>query len=127
MIKIIIGLCAVLAVIMIVIGGLEYMTSELTESKAHGKESIKNAILGLLLALGALTHSTADVALSVTGIAGPDGGSADKPVGTVCFAWCRRNGMPQTASHYFAGDRTSVRHQAVAFALEGLLGHLNLA
>ena len=79
------------------------------------------------MALGALTHSTADVALSVTGIAGPDGGSADKPVGTVCFAWCRRNGMPQTASHYFAGDRTSVRHQAVAFALEGLLGHLNLA
>ena len=55
MIKIFIGICAVLAVIMIVIGGLEYMTSELTESKAHGKESIKNAILGLLLALGAWT------------------------------------------------------------------------
>ena len=79
------------------------------------------------MALGALTHSTADVALSVTGIAGPDGGSADKPVGTVCFAWCRRNRMPQTASCHFPGDRTNIRRQAVAFALEGLLGHLNLA
>jgi nicotinamide-nucleotide amidase len=75
------------------------------------------------MALGALTHSMADVALSVTGIAGPDGGSADKPVGTVCFAWSRRNGTPQTASRHFAGDRTNVRRQAVVFALEGMLLH----
>ena len=55
MIKLIIGLAAVMAVVMIVIGGLEYMTSELMHSKEHGKERITNAILGLLLALGAYT------------------------------------------------------------------------
>ncbi|MFA5778018.1 MAG: NlpC/P60 family protein [Candidatus Paceibacterota bacterium] len=55
MIKLFIGICAVLAVIMIVMGGIEYMTSELISSKEHGKERIRNAILGLLLALGAYT------------------------------------------------------------------------
>jgi type IV secretory pathway VirB2 component (pilin) len=55
MLKIFIGICAVLAVIMIVVGGLEYMTSELLESKAEGKERIKGAIFGLVLALGAYT------------------------------------------------------------------------
>ena len=85
---------------------------------AHGAVSEATAAE---MALGALAHSAADVALSVTGIAGPDGGSADKPVGTVCFGWCRRNGTPQTATRHFAGDRTSVRRQAVVFALEGLL------
>lgn len=55
MIKLFIGICGVLAVIMIVIGGLEYMTSELISSKEHGKERITHAILGLLLALGAYT------------------------------------------------------------------------
>jgi hypothetical protein len=55
MIKIIIGICGVLAVIMIVMGGLEYMTSELINKKQEGKDRIRNAILGLLLALGAWT------------------------------------------------------------------------
>jgi len=54
-IAIFIGICAVLAVIMIIIGGLEYMTSELISNKEHGKERITNAIFGLLLALGAWT------------------------------------------------------------------------
>ncbi len=53
MIKIFIGICAVLAVIMILMGGIEYMSSELISSKEHGKESIRNAIFGLILALGA--------------------------------------------------------------------------
>lgn len=88
---------------------------------AHGAVSEATAAA---MALGALAHSTADVALSVTGIAGPDGGSVDKPVGTVCFGWCRRNGTPQTATRHFAGDRTSVRRQAVAFALESMLHQL---
>ena len=55
MLKIFIGICAVLAVIMIVIGGMEYMTSELISNKEHGREKIRDAILGLLLALGAYT------------------------------------------------------------------------
>src|SRR3989344_3148463 len=53
MIRIFIGLCAVLAVIMIVIGGIEYMTSELVSSKEQGKEKIQGALLGLLIAVGA--------------------------------------------------------------------------
>ena len=55
MIKVFIGICAVLAVVMVVIGGLEYMTSELISSKEHGKERIRNAIVGLFLAIGAWT------------------------------------------------------------------------
>ncbi|CAG4884380.1 Nicotinamide-nucleotide amidohydrolase PncC [Georgfuchsia toluolica] len=88
---------------------------------AHGAVSEATAAA---MVLGVLAHSTAGVALSVTGIAGPDGGSVDKPVGTVCFGWCRRNGTPQTATRHFAGDRTSVRRLAVLFALEGLLRQL---
>lgn len=76
--------------------------------------------------LGALAHSRAGIALSVTGIAGPDGGSLEKPVGTVCFAWGRRNGTPQTATHHFSGNRAAVRRHAVEFALEGLLRQLDL-
>jgi len=73
------------------------------------------------MALGALAHSRAHVALAVTGIAGPDGGSADKPVGTVCFAWCVKDGTPAAVTHHFTGDRDAVRRQAVARALEGAL------
>lgn len=73
------------------------------------------------MALGALSHSNAGIALSVTGIAGPDGGSADKPVGTVCFAWCRRNEKPRSTTRHFVGSRAEVRCQSVVFALEGLI------
>jgi len=76
------------------------------------------------MANGALTHNRAGIALAVTGIAGPDGGTPEKPVGTVCFGWCRRNGISLTSTQLFAGDRTSVRRQSVVFALEGMLRHL---
>lgn len=89
----------------------------------HGAVSEETAAA---MSLGALAHSAAGIALSVTGIAGPGGGSAGKPVGTVCFAWCRRNETPHTATRRFDGDRAAVRRQAVIFALEGLLGHLGL-
>lgn len=72
------------------------------------------------MAEGALRASRAEWALAVTGIAGPGGGSADKPVGTVCFAWARRAGGCVAATRHFSGDRTAVRTQSVAFALEGL-------
>jgi len=69
------------------------------------------------MAEGALTHSRADLAVAVTGIAGPGGGSAEKPVGLVHFAAARRQG-PVIARHYvFGGDRDAVRAQAVATAL----------
>lgn len=90
----------------------------------HGAVSEETAFE---MAQGALYRTDADVALAVTGIAGPDGGGTDgKPVGTVCFAWCRRNEMAKTTSRHFDGDRDRVRRQAVAFALEGLLNYLAL-
>jgi len=76
------------------------------------------------MAAGALRHSRADFGVAVTGVAGPDGGSADKPVGTVCFGWSRRRegeGEPKTRRVLFAGNRQQVREQSVETALQGLL------
>ncbi len=77
------------------------------------------------MALGALQHTTAHAALAVTGIAGPDGGSVEKPVGTVCFAWALRTdatALPWvcTRTRRFDGDRAAVRTQSIAEALQGL-------
>lgn len=74
------------------------------------------------MAAGALRHSRADFGVAVTGIAGPDGGSADKPVGTVCFGWSRRrDDEPKTRHILLAGNRREVREQSVEMALQGLL------
>lgn len=70
---------------------------------------------------GALVHSGAGVAVAVTGIAGPGGGTADKPVGTVWIAWKHRGGYPSAELFHFDGDREAVRRQTVAAALRGLL------
>ena len=70
---------------------------------------------------GAQSHSGASVAVAVTGIAGPSGGTSDKPVGTVWIAWKRRGGYPKMQCFHFDGDRESVRRQTVARALRGLL------
>jgi nicotinamide-nucleotide amidase len=69
---------------------------------------------------GALVHSGSTVAVAVTGIAGPGGGTDDKPVGTVWIAWKRRGGYPQAELFHFEGDREAVRRQTVAAALRGL-------
>ena len=69
---------------------------------------------------GALVHSGAGVAVAVTGIAGPGGGTVDKPVGTVWIAWKRRGGYPKAQVFRFLGDREAVRRQTVASALGGL-------
>jgi nicotinamide-nucleotide amidase len=76
------------------------------------------------MAEGALARSRADIAVAVTGIAGPGGGSLEKPVGTVCFAWIRRNEEAGTDRRQFVGDREAVRRQAVAAALNGLIERL---
>src|SRR5438477_12446531 len=65
------------------------------------------------MARGALANSRAQVALAVTGVAGPDGGTPDKPVGTVCFAWARKEGGVDTRTRRFAGDREAVRAATV--------------
>lgn len=69
---------------------------------------------------GALVHSGASLAVAVTGIAGPGGGTQDKPVGTVWIAWKRRGGYPGARAFHFEGDRDAVRRQTVVAALEGL-------
>ena len=77
------------------------------------------------MALGALARSRGSVALAITGIAGPGGGSAAKPVGTVCFAWAARGGALRSETRLFSGDREAVRRQSVERALRGTLEHLD--
>lgn len=72
------------------------------------------------MAEGALAHSRAQLSVAVTGVAGPSGGSADKPVGTVWFGWCV-DGQTFAERQHFDGDRAAVRAQTVAHALRRLL------
>jgi nicotinamide-nucleotide amidase len=76
------------------------------------------------MAAGAVANSRAGVALAITGIAGPTGGSPEKPVGTVCFAWCRRGEAPQSECRLFGGDREAIRRQSAIHALQGVLARL---
>ena len=73
------------------------------------------------MAAGALKHSNAQVAAAITGIAGPDGATPGKPVGTVCFAWAAVDGVLRSETRHFEGDREAVRYQSVKAALEGVL------
>ena len=80
--------------------------------------------IAIEMAVGALENSKAMISLAITGIAGPTGGSPGKPVGTVCFAWCRKGGTPVAESRHFEGDREAIRRKAVIHALEGVLNFL---
>ena len=72
------------------------------------------------MAQGALAHSAAQLAMAITGIAGPGGGTPEKPVGTVCFAWCV-SGQPESSTTCrFSGERSQIRSASVAFALRQL-------
>lgn len=73
---------------------------------------------------GTLARYGVDIAVAVTGVAGPSGGSPGKPVGTVWIAWQRREGEVVTELFHFDRDREAVRRQTVAAALEGLLKHV---
>jgi len=74
---------------------------------------------------GVLENSGADIALAVSGIAGPSGGTPDKPVGMVWHAWQQRGADPITQLEQYAGNRFEVRQQAVVTALSGVLHLLN--
>ena len=80
------------------------------------------------MAAGALQHSSAQCALAVTGVAGPGGGSADKPVGTVWLAWAWRDGagveQVEACLRRFDGDRAAVRQATIVAALQGLIERL---
>lgn len=83
----------------------------------HGAVSRETAVE---MVSGALVHSGATVAVAVTGIAGPGGGTDDKPVGTVWIAWKRRAGYTHAELFHFDGDRDAVRRCTVKAALQGL-------
>ncbi len=76
------------------------------------------------MAEGALIRSHADCAVAVSGIAGPSGGSPDKPVGTVCFGWAMPGQAVETETRLFSGSRDEVRRQTVVCAVQGLLARL---
>jgi len=76
------------------------------------------------MAEGALARSHAQVVVAVSGVAGPGGGTPDKPVGTVCFAWALKGGRPRSETRRFAGDREAVRRLSVEHALKGVLAAL---
>lgn len=72
------------------------------------------------MARGALHHSHGDISVAISGIAGPGGGSPEKPVGTVCFAWGKDDDVVKSERLVFSGDRESVRRQSVIHALKGV-------
>jgi nicotinamide-nucleotide amidase len=88
---------------------------------AHGAVSEATA---QEMAAGALANSGADLAVAITGVAGPSGGTAAKPVGMVCFAWAKRHGAIEAITRHFEGDRAAVRSASVVTALEGLLARV---
>ena len=96
---------------------------ELIERHGAVSEEVARA-----MAEGVLIHSLAQVSVAITGIAGPGGGSANKPVGMVCFACgMQENNLIQIRSHtkQFSGDRQSIREQACVYAIESLLEQLS--
>jgi len=76
------------------------------------------------MVVGVLAHSHAQVAVAVSGVAGPAGGTPDKPVGFVCFAWGMKDGKPRAETKRFSGDREAVRRLSVEHALKGVLALL---
>jgi nicotinamide-nucleotide amidase len=87
----------------------------LTEHGAVSRETVMEMVSG------ALVTSGASIAVAVTGIAGPGGGTQEKPVGTVWIGWKRRGGYPKAELFHFDGDREAVRRQTVEASLQGLL------
>lgn len=86
--------------------------------------AVSEAVVREMVA-GALCHSHAQVALAVSGIAGPAGGMPDKPVGTVWFAWGVKEGQCVARLHHLSGNRAEIRMQSVCIAFQGVLELLN--
>jgi nicotinamide-nucleotide amidase len=91
-----------------------------SEETLHGPGAVSAATVAEM-AQGALSRSGASLTVSVSGVAGPGGGSAEKPVGTVWMAWASRDYGHRTRHFLFTGDRDSIRQQTVTEALRGLV------
>ena len=91
--------------------------STLTEYGAVSLQTVE------AMASGVLANSLAEISLAISGVAGPGGGSDEKPVGTVCFAWANKQGQNISEIKLFSGDRESVRLKAANYALEGVIKH----
>ena len=105
------------------IGMLGVSAQTLENFGAVSKQTAAEMALGCLKA-SALNHRQAHIAGSITGIAGPDGGTADKPVGTVCFGIAQANHYI-TSTQHFTGNREAVRQQAAAFLMQQLIQCVN--
>ncbi len=90
-------------------------------SKTLEQEGAVSEQTAFEMAVGALNNSQAQIAGSITGIAGPDGGTPEKPVGTVCFAWATLDKTTLTATRQFYGNREEIRQQAAAVMIAGLI------
>ncbi|MYD77832.1 MAG: CinA family protein [Gammaproteobacteria bacterium] len=88
----------------------------------HGAVS---SVVAREMAIGGVQSSRADLAVSVTGVAGPDGGTKEKPVGTVWIAWADRNGKVVDQEYLFSGDRQQVRVASAQSAFAGAIKFLN--
>ena len=94
---------------------LGVMEATLDKHGAVSEEVVREMVVG------ALARSHAQVAVAVSGVAGPTGGTPEKPVGFVCFAWGMKGGKPRTETKRFSGDREAVRRKSVEYALKGVL------
>ena len=94
-------------------------------SKALEKFGAVSEQVAAEMASGALKKANAGITVSVTGIAGPSGGTDYKPVGTVCFGWAY-NGSTITEIQQFSGDRQAIRDQTIIYALQGVMKHLGV-
>jgi nicotinamide-nucleotide amidase len=73
------------------------------------------------MAIGSLKVANAELAIAISGVAGPDGGTVEKPVGTVWICWLAQHALPVSHCFHLSGDRKSIRHQSVIEALQGLI------
>lgn len=90
------------------------------------KQGAVSEAVAVAMAKGAMTQFESDIALSITGIAGPQGGTAAKPLGMVCFALLdRRSGFSEAKTQYFTSGRNWIRKSAARFALEWMIGYLS--
>lgn len=100
----------------------EMIGVQLGTLEEHG--AVSEAVVDEMIS-GALTNSNASIGVSVSGVAGPGGGTEAKPIGTVCFAWADKQGWKRVETCHFNGDRSQVRHQATLHALQVIYDYLS--